>query len=121
MNPWVPAHGGTCDPVLTRVIALPYWPVTCADVPAAGHLRPARRGSHAGTFGPPTDRDIGTPCDRPRLLLRHLSGVPIEGFCLAGIRQPTVRKVIAGLIADGAAITCITVGLEDGYSGRDLA
>jgi predicted nucleic acid-binding protein len=32
-----------------------------------------------------------------------------------------VRKVIAGLIADRAAATCVTVDLEAGYSGRDLA
>lgn len=31
-----------------------------------------------------------------------------------------VRKVIAGLIADRAAATCVTVDLEAGYSGRDL-
>jgi predicted nucleic acid-binding protein len=35
--------------------------------------------------------------------------------------HPAVRKVIAGLIADRAAATCITVDLEAGYSGRDLA
>lgn len=26
--------------------------LTCADLPAADHLRSGRRGSHAGTFGP---------------------------------------------------------------------
>lgn len=31
-----------------------------------------------------------------------------------------VRNVIAGLIADRAAATCVTVDLEAGYSGRDL-
>jgi predicted nucleic acid-binding protein len=30
-----------------------------------------------------------------------------------------VRKVIAGLITDRAAATCVTVDLEAGYSGRD--
>jgi predicted nucleic acid-binding protein len=30
-----------------------------------------------------------------------------------------VRRIIAGLIADHAAATCITVDLEAGYSGRD--
>ena len=32
-----------------------------------------------------------------------------------------VRTVIAGLVADWAAATCVTVDLEAGYSGRDLA
>jgi predicted nucleic acid-binding protein len=31
-----------------------------------------------------------------------------------------VRDIIAGLIADRAAATCVTVDLEAGYSGRDL-
>lgn len=31
-----------------------------------------------------------------------------------------VRNVIAGLITDRAAATCVTVDLEAGYSGRDL-
>lgn len=30
-----------------------------------------------------------------------------------------VRAIIAGLIADRAAATCVTVDLEAGYSGRD--
>jgi predicted nucleic acid-binding protein len=34
---------------------------------------------------------------------------------------PQVRNVIAGLVADRAAATCVTVDLEAGYSGRDLA
>ncbi|WP_250292004.1 PIN domain-containing protein [Frankia sp. CiP1_Cm_nod1] len=34
--------------------------------------------------------------------------------------HPAVRNVIAGLIADRAAATCVTVDLEAGYSGRDL-
>lgn len=33
--------------------------------------------------------------------------------------NPAVRNVIAGLIADRAAATCVTVDLEAGYSGRD--
>jgi predicted nucleic acid-binding protein len=33
---------------------------------------------------------------------------------------PSVRTVIAGLIADRVAATCVTVDLEAGYSGRDL-
>jgi predicted nucleic acid-binding protein len=32
-----------------------------------------------------------------------------------------VRRVIAGLIADRVAATCVTVDLEAGYSGRDVA
>lgn len=31
-----------------------------------------------------------------------------------------VRAIIAGLIVDRAAATCVTVDLEAGYSGRDL-
>jgi hypothetical protein len=40
----------------------------------------------------------------------------------AHLRQshPSVRTIIAGLIADRAAATCITIDLEAGYSGRDL-
>jgi len=34
--------------------------------------------------------------------------------------DPSVRNVIAGLIADRVAATCVTVDLEAGYSGRDL-
>jgi predicted nucleic acid-binding protein len=34
--------------------------------------------------------------------------------------HPSVRNVIAGLITDRAAATCVTVDLEAGYSGRDL-
>jgi predicted nucleic acid-binding protein len=36
-------------------------------------------------------------------------------------KHPAVRTVIAGLIVDRAAATCVTVDLEAGYSGRDLA
>jgi predicted nucleic acid-binding protein len=35
--------------------------------------------------------------------------------------SPLVRAVIAGIIADRAAATCVTVDLEAGYSGRDLS
>jgi predicted nucleic acid-binding protein len=35
--------------------------------------------------------------------------------------SPSVRNVIAGLIADRVAATCVTVDLEAGYSGRDLS
>ena len=35
--------------------------------------------------------------------------------------QPLVRNVIAGLIADRVAATCVTVDLEAGWSGRDLS
>jgi predicted nucleic acid-binding protein len=34
--------------------------------------------------------------------------------------DPSVRNVIAGLVADRVAATCVTVDLEAGYSGRDL-
>lgn len=36
-------------------------------------------------------------------------------------QHAAVRNVIAGLIADRAAATCVTVDLEAGYSGRNLA
>jgi predicted nucleic acid-binding protein len=44
----------------------------------------------------------------------------IDTSAQARIRHPEVRKIIAGLIADRAAATCVTVDLEAGYSGRDL-
>jgi predicted nucleic acid-binding protein len=34
--------------------------------------------------------------------------------------HPSVRNVVAGLIADRVAATCVTVDLEAGWSGRDL-
>jgi predicted nucleic acid-binding protein len=34
--------------------------------------------------------------------------------------HPAVRRVIAGLIADRVAASCVTVDLEAGWSGRDL-
>lgn len=45
----------------------------------------------------------------------------IDTSAQARIRHPAVRNVIAGLIVDRAAATCVTVDLEAGYSGRDLA
>jgi predicted nucleic acid-binding protein len=45
----------------------------------------------------------------------------IDTSAHARVRHPAVRKVIAGLIVDRAAATCVTVDLEAGYSGRDLA
>jgi predicted nucleic acid-binding protein len=45
----------------------------------------------------------------------------IDTSAQARMTHPAVRKVIAGLIADRAAATCVTVDLEAGYSGRDLA
>ena len=44
----------------------------------------------------------------------------IDTSAQARYRHPAVRKVLAGLIADRAAATCVTVDLEAGYSGRDL-
>ncbi len=38
----------------------------------------------------------------------------------ARVNHPVVRPVLAGLIVDRAAATCVTVDLEAGYSGRDL-
>lgn len=45
----------------------------------------------------------------------------IDTSAAARIKNPAVRNVIAGLIADRAAATCVTVDLEAGYSGRNLA
>jgi predicted nucleic acid-binding protein len=45
----------------------------------------------------------------------------IDTSAHARIDQPAVRKIIAGLIADRAAATCVTVDLEAGYSGRDVS
>lgn len=44
----------------------------------------------------------------------------IDTSAQARYQHPAVRKVIAGLIVDRAAATCVTVDLEAGYSGRDL-
>jgi predicted nucleic acid-binding protein len=42
----------------------------------------------------------------------------IDTSAFARIDVPSVRNVIAGLIAEGVAATCVTVDLEAGYSGR---
>lgn len=44
----------------------------------------------------------------------------IDTSAHARTRHPAIRNVIAGLIIDRAAATCVTVDLEAGYSGRDL-
>lgn len=44
----------------------------------------------------------------------------IDTSAHARIDRLPVRNVIAGLIADRAAATCVTVDLEAGYSGRDV-
>jgi predicted nucleic acid-binding protein len=44
----------------------------------------------------------------------------IDTSAQARTGHPVVRDIIAGLIADGAAATCVTVDLEAGYSGRSL-
>jgi hypothetical protein len=44
----------------------------------------------------------------------------IDTSAHARIDQLPVRNVIAGLIADRAAATCVTVDLEAGYSGRNV-
>jgi predicted nucleic acid-binding protein len=43
----------------------------------------------------------------------------IDTSAHARVGHPAVRGIIAGLIADGAAATCVTVDLEASYSGRD--
>jgi predicted nucleic acid-binding protein len=45
----------------------------------------------------------------------------IDTSAHARSQHAVIRTVIAGLIADRAAATCVTVDLEAGYSGRDLA
>lgn len=45
----------------------------------------------------------------------------IDTSALARMTHPPIRDVIAGLIVDHAAATCVTVDLEAGYSGRDEA
>lgn len=42
----------------------------------------------------------------------------IDTSALARQREPAVRSVVAGLIVDRSAATCVTVDLEAGYSGR---
>jgi predicted nucleic acid-binding protein len=42
----------------------------------------------------------------------------IDTSAFARVSVPSVRNVIAGLIAEGVAATCVTVDLEAGYSGR---
>jgi predicted nucleic acid-binding protein len=43
----------------------------------------------------------------------------VDTSALARIDRRPVRDLIAGLIADHAAATCVTVDLEAGYSGRN--
>ncbi len=45
----------------------------------------------------------------------------IDTSALARIGHPGIQAIIVGLIADRAAASCVTVDLEAGYSGRDLA
>jgi predicted nucleic acid-binding protein len=45
----------------------------------------------------------------------------IDTSAHARVQHPPVRDIIAGLIADKAAATAVTVDLEAGYSGRDLS
>ncbi|GAA1607240.1 MULTISPECIES: PIN domain-containing protein [Kribbella] len=43
----------------------------------------------------------------------------VDTSALTRTKNPAVRSIIAGLIADRAAATCVTVDLETGYSGRN--
>lgn len=52
-----------------------------------------------------------TPVSPGRLYL-------IDTSVQARIDQEPVRRIVAGLVADRAAATCVTVDLEAGYSGR---
>ncbi len=44
----------------------------------------------------------------------------IDTSAQARLDQLPVRNIIAGLLADRAAATCVTVDLEAGYSGRTV-
>lgn len=44
----------------------------------------------------------------------------IDTSAQARSRHPMVQTVIAGLIVDRAAATCVTVDLEAGFSGKNL-
>jgi predicted nucleic acid-binding protein len=44
----------------------------------------------------------------------------IDTSAHARSQHQLIRNVIAGLIVDRAAATCVTVDLEAGYSGRDV-
>jgi predicted nucleic acid-binding protein len=56
---------------------------------------------------------VTSPVEPVRLYL-------IDTSAQARLYRPEVRRVVSGLIVDGAAATCVTVDLEAGYSGRDL-
>jgi predicted nucleic acid-binding protein len=45
----------------------------------------------------------------------------IDTSAQARAHHPQVRTVLAGLIANGSAATCVTVDLDAGYSGRTHA
>jgi hypothetical protein len=45
----------------------------------------------------------------------------IDTSAHARTQHPAIRNIIAGLIVDRAAATCVTVDLGAGYSGRDFA
>ncbi len=45
----------------------------------------------------------------------------VDTSAYARSQHAVIRDVIVGLIADRAAATCVTVDLEAGYAGRDLA
>jgi len=45
----------------------------------------------------------------------------IDTSALARVRHEVIRNIVAALIADKLAATAVTVDLEAGYSGRDLA
>jgi len=45
----------------------------------------------------------------------------IDTSALARVRDEAVRNIVAGLLATRLAATAVTVDLEAGYSGRDLA
>jgi predicted nucleic acid-binding protein len=45
----------------------------------------------------------------------------IDTSALARVRHEVIRNIVAALIANNLAATAVTVDLEAGYSGRDLA
>jgi hypothetical protein len=96
----LPCHHGGRPPsapfsqhVRARLIACRLSCLTsCADVPAAGHRRPAHRGSHAGTFGPLTDGS--SPFSRVHVHVaspwRAAAAVQDQGRCAS--RSKNVRR-----------------------------
>src|ERR1700729_184104 len=104
------------------------------DKEGHGQRRALLRGPAPPADRAPSRRPAGV---RPRPGYRqpgdHAAGSPlivpdtagqlylIDTSAQARIQHPAVRAIIAGLIADRAAATAVTVDLEAGYSGRSAS